>query len=135
MAFIDDIKDTIIDKLSEYEGVSTYVSDFGYTMTEYENANGSWLMYYDECKKFICENFDECSDFFDYYQSEFGVGLNPFEDDGNKFTTVMFIEAVESVYAQAMNNQDKYDWNDEVTVDQEFINTVISALDSVTRLW
>ena len=84
-------------------------------------------------KKSILEevknNFEFCGNFVDWYKSNIGEILNPF-DDVEKFHCIMMIFAVEGAYSYALNKTKYSDlWNEEVEITEEFVNEIEEAIE------
>ena len=130
--FVQEVKEIIIDKLNDYEGVEVYGCDLGYKLTENENATGSWFCSRFESEEFIKNNFDVCADFYEYMQFNFGkdyaAQFNPFADAEN-FVTVLFIEAVNIVINSCEFVSDI--WDEEIEITTEVIDKIKSDLENV----
>lgn len=136
---VEEIREFIIDRLEEREGNEYYLCDIGMTLTESENADGSWYYSTYEAKQEVIENWDLCGEFYEYYKNNFGdtEGLqNPF-DDVEKFHCQMMIFAVENSFNYAVNHSKNYSdyetWNEQIEITEDFINEIKEALENLTE--
>ena len=129
---LETIKGKIIYELNERIGKTVYLCDLGMELSESENANGSWYCSRYRAVEDIKSNFDTCKSFVDWYNSNVGGLLNPF-DDVEKFHCIMMIFAVENAYSSALNNTEYSDlWNEEVEITEEFVKEIETALNDIT---
>lgn len=130
-SYIDACKQHIIDTLSDYQDITLEACDLGMTLTEGENANGSWY-----CSTYKAEQDldsfgrDIVRDFIDEYKDEFGE--KPQWDaytDPENFHCLMMIMGVEKLINQLLtiNNH----WNKKITLDKETIKKLIDELENV----
>lgn len=136
---VKNIQDFILNQLKEQEGNEYYLCDIGMTLSESENADGSWYCSTYEAKQEVVENWDFCGMFYEYYESNFGStdGLkNPF-DNVESFHCSMMIFAVEGAFNYAVNNSENYSdyetWNKKVEITEEFILEIKEALENLSE--
>lgn len=123
--FIEDMKETIISRLSEYEGMTTHGCDLAYMLFERENIDGSVLCNTFKTKEFIKENFDLFGDLIEYC-SEMGLEIpNPFLEP-EKAHIVLILEASKSILSKLSIIDIK--WNEEITINQETIKQITNEL-------
>ena len=129
---LETIKGKVINELNEKIGQNVYLCDLGMELSESENANGSWYCSSYKAEEDVKANFDLCKSFVDWYNSNIGGVLNPF-DDVEKFHCIMMIFAVENAYNSALNNTEYSDlWNEETEITEEFVKAIETALNDVT---
>lgn len=119
--FNDFCKEYICEHLDEMESVTVYACDLAYTLAESDNINGS--MTYDRNKAiyFIREWWDDCADYSDYEQSNFGKRSNPFVNP-EAFMVCMVIAGVSSILSQCPIINEK--WNDKIELTPEVIEAI-----------
>ena len=128
---LESIKGKVIDELNERIGQTTYLCDLGMELSDYENANGSWYCSRYEAEEEVKANFDTCKSFVDWYNSNIGGLLNPF-DDVEKFHCTMMIFAVENAFSYALNKTEYSElWNDEFEITEEFVNAIEEAIEDI----
>lgn len=128
---LEAIKGKVIDELNERIGETVYLCDLGMELSESENANGSWYCSTFKAKEEVKNNFEFCGCFVDFYQSEFGEILNPF-DDVEKFHCIMMIFAVEGAFSYALNKTEYSElWNDEFEITEEFVKEIEKAIEDI----
>lgn len=127
-AWFEDIKENIINRLEELEGNEYYVSDIGFTLTETENANGSWYCSAWKAEQEVAEHFRQYDAIAEYMRDEFEDRTNPLLE-----TELFHCKAMICLYEQAFNCAvcDMPEWNDQITVDAAFIDRVKEALQPV----
>lgn len=122
-------KQHIIDSLPDYEGQDVYFSDLGMTLTEGENANGSWY-----CNTYKAEQDldsfgrDVVADFIKEYENEFGT--KPQHDAYTQpelFHCLMMIIGVEKMLNETKTMQDL--WNEKGKLTKKIINSIIEDLE------
>jgi hypothetical protein len=113
---LDSIKETIIERLSDYKGGTYYACDLCFTLFEGENASGSVFCNTYKTKEYIKENFDLFGDFLESYQGETGETLNPFNEP-EKCHVIFLIEAANRILCAgsfiSANWDNKIELNDE----------------------
>lgn len=121
-ATINEIKESIIDRLSDYKGTTSYGCDLAYKLFEGENANGSVYCNAFKTKEYIKANFDLFGDFLESYQSNVGETLNPFTEP--EIVHVIFLlEAVSSILGQSKFIQ--ANWDNQLELTDENIEAII----------
>lgn len=122
---VEHIKDT----LPDYEGQEIYFSDLGMTLSEGENASGSWY-----CSTYKAEQDldsfgrDVVADFIAEYENEFGS--KPQHDAYTQpelFHCLMMIIGVERI----LNNTETMQglWNEQGTLTKKIIKSIIEDLE------
>lgn len=131
---VENIKEFIVEQLEGREGNEYYLCDIGMTLSESENADGSWYCSAYQAKREIIDNWDFCGSFYEYYKDNFGDtnGLqNPFENEEG-FHCAMMIFAVNNAFNYAVDNSQNYcdyeKWNEEIEITEEFILEIKEAL-------
>jgi hypothetical protein len=128
---LETIKCKVVDELRDRIGQSYYLCDLGMVLSEDENANGSWYCSTFQAKEEVINNFDFCGSFVEFYHSNIGDLLNPFEDV-KVFHCKMMIFAVENAFCYALNKTEYSDlWNDEFEITEEFVNEIESAIEDI----
>lgn len=108
--FTADLKNQIIEKLSDYSGTNVYMCDLAFILFEGENANGSVFCNTFKTKEFIKENFDLFGDLVEYFKDNLDMTLNPFQEP-EKAHVCLLLEGAQSLLSK-LPTVDKY-WNDE----------------------
>ena len=128
---LETIKGKVIDELNERIGQTHYLCDLCMELSDYENATGSWYCSRYEAEEEVKANFDVCKSFVDWYNSNIGGLLNPF-DDVEKFHCTMMIFAVENAFSYALNKTEYSElWNDEFEITEEFVNAIEEAIEDI----
>lgn len=130
---LENIKEKVIDELRERMGQTHYLCDLGMTLTESENADGSWYCSSYKAKEDIVDNFDFCGAFYEWHKDNFGkaISCNPFEDT-ELFHCMMMIFAVEGAFNYALNKTEYSElWNDEFEITEEFVNAIEEAIEDI----
>ena len=128
---LETIKGKVIDELNERIGQTVLLCDLGMELSDYENANGSWYCSRYEAEEEVKANFDICKSFVDWYNSNIGGLLNPF-DDVEKFHCTMMIFAVENAFSYALNKTEYSElWNEEFEITEEFVNEIEVKIESI----
>lgn len=129
---LEKIKGKVIDELNERIGQTIYVCDLGMELSDNENADGSWYCSRYKAEEDIKSNFELCKSFVNWYSSNIGGLLNPF-DDLEKFHCTMMIFAVENAYCDAINKTKYMDlWNEETEITEDFVKAIETALIRIT---
>lgn len=127
-AFLDYCKDYLTDNIGEYEGQRHYLCDFGYTLTEGPNCDGSLTYSRAEAEEYLKEWWDDCSDYFEYEKFNFGTTSNPFENP-EAYMVRMVVAGVGMLWSYAVNEIGMDDnWNDKVEITAELIEKVKEAV-------
>ena len=126
--FYTDLRNTIIERLNDYEGSNVYGSELAYTLFEGENANGSVLCNTYETKEFIKNHFDLFIDFSEYHRDNFGESLDIFAEP-EKAHVILLLEAAQVV----LSNLDTVNefWNDSKELTEELINAIVEELNKL----
>ena len=126
--FIQDLKNTIKDRLNDYAGGSYYGCDLAYTLFEGENANGSVFCNTYETKQFIKANFDLFGALVDYVKQHMDMSLKPFNEP-EKAHVILLLEASQSLLAKCKLVDTK--WNDEIELTAKNIKTLCAQIDAL----
>ena len=128
------IIEDIPDRLDDYIGTREYKEEIAYLLTESENANGSWYCSEYKAEQEIKKNFELCGDFVKWHKDIFGdeFTYNPFLETEN-FHCCMMICAYENVFNQAVSDHKK--WNEEIEINDKFIEYVADHLKSVENIF
>ena len=130
--FIDDCKKDIMDRLEDYKDTEHYLCDIGFMLTEGENVNGSWYCNSSMAESELFNNHEVFGYIWNECKFQFGPDfmgdLNPF-DDAERVHVVLMIELYRMLFDMAVSDFDE--WNDLVTIDDDFIERVREALDDV----
>ena len=131
---LEEIKKDIIERLNERIGQEHYLCELGMILTENENANGSWYCSEYKAEQEIKKNFELCGDFVKWHKDNFGdeFTYNPFLETEN-FHCCMMICAYENVFNQAVSDHKK--WNEEIEINDKFIEYVADHLKSVENIF
>ncbi|MFM2203700.1 MAG: hypothetical protein RLZZ605_664 [Bacteroidota bacterium] len=126
--FISDFKNTLIDKLNDYQGGTYYACDLSSTLFEGENANGSVLCSTYQTKEFIKANFDLFGDLVEYCQDNMDMALNPFSEP-EKAHVILLLEASSAILSKCPLI-DK-NWNNEIELTPKVIKTLIKQINAL----
>lgn len=124
-AFNEFCIDFINDRLDEYKNQVIYACDLGYTLCEEINANGTVTFSYKEAKEYICEWWDDASDFSDYENFNFGERSNPFENP-EAFMVRMIIEGCNNLLSRCDYINEH--WDEEIELTEEAIKELKTDL-------
>lgn len=128
--FEQDIKDFLYERLWAYEENSFHGCDLRIELTEEENIDGCWKMYYDEAEKYIGERWDDASETYEYYIDNFGNDfapkLNPFGRNSCMFTFFMLQYGVDEILSRSKFIDDH--WDEEIKLTEETIETILSEI-------
>lgn len=139
--FLDMVKKEVVERLKDRIGQSYYACDLGFSLTDGENANGSWYCSAYKAKEDIKKYFDDYLNFSTYWHANYGEPIYFEEDPDDYHNSVecihccMMISAIESVYNQAFAKQSNYDWNAEFEITEEFIEEISKDLEEVEEVW
>lgn len=84
---IDDIREDLLDRLNDYEGVKTNIYDLGFLLSENENGTGSVFCNTYRTVNYLAENYYDVVEIVD----ELG-------DDGNIIDTAIFFDNPETFH-------------------------------------
>jgi len=126
--FIQDLKSTIIDRLSDYSGGTYYGCDLAYTLFEGENANGSVLCNTYQTKEFIKTNFNLFGDLVEYVKTNMDMTLNPFNEP-EKAHVILLLEASQTLLSR-LPFIDK-NWNNTIELNAKNIKTITKQLNEL----
>ena len=146
--FVDLVKQEVKERLPNWLGQYHYPCDLGYTLTENENSNGSWFCSRHEAREFIKNFFEDFEEYQGWYRCNFGepewfeFEPDDYHHDVESVQCRMMINAVNQCYGAAFNiaydNSDKSRrdiWNENIEIDQAFIDNITNALDEVEDIW
>jgi hypothetical protein len=123
--FTTDLKNQIIDKLNDYDGVNYYGCDLSSTLFEGENANGTVLFNTYQTKEFIKENFDLFGDLVEYCKDNMDMTLNPFSEP-EKAHVILLLEASQSILSKLPTIEKE--WNNEIELTPKMIKKITKEL-------
>jgi hypothetical protein len=128
--YIELCKQHIIDTIADYEGQEVDVSDFGHTLTEGENVNGSWYCSTYEAEQDL-DKFGRSTvaEFMEEYESEFG-DKPPYDayTEPESFHCLMMIVGVEKVWNSLGVVSDN--WNGTIKLTKKVINKIIEEVNN-----
>lgn len=128
---LETIKGKVIDELKERIGQTVYLCDLGMTLSESENANGSWYCSRYKAEEEVKNNFNFCGEFVDWYKDNFGETLNPFNDVELFHCTMMFF-AVEGAFSCALNKTEYSElWDEKFEITKEFVDEIEKAIEDI----
>lgn len=120
--FVDYVKQYILDHIEDYEGTSQYGADWGFTLTEGPNCDGTLTYSTAEAKEYLREWWDECSEYWEYEKLNFGENQhNPF-DNPEAYMVCMVIEGVRTILSR-VPCIDKH-WNENMTMTKRRIKEI-----------
>lgn len=137
--FIKMVKSEVADRLTNRVGQLVYPCDLGFSLTDYENCNGSWYCSEYEAKEDIKKYLDEFSAFQSYYRCNFGEPIW-FESEPDDYHhsiecvhCTFMISAIECCFNQAFNKAFGNDdtWNHKVEITEEFVFKIIEGLKEI----
>ena len=126
--FITDLKNTISDRLNDYEGTNIYMSELSYTLFQCENTSGSVLCNTYKTKEFIKANFDLFGDLVTHVKDNMDMLLNPFAEP-EKAHVILMLEASSQILSK-LKTVDK-NWNEELELTPKLIEKLKKELDSL----
>ena len=127
--WFEDIKEDIISRLEDMTEQEQYLCDIGFFLTEYENTNGSWYCSTYKAKEEMQENWEEFGAIAEYMHDNWGCNTNPLLES-EKFHCQAMICLYEQVFNYAVCDFDE--WNEEITIDADFVERVKDALENVS---
>ena len=130
--FLESVKSDIIRRLEGIEGESMYLCDIGFELTMNENNTGSWYCSEFDAKNEIMENFELFGEAAEYMRDNFEDTTNPLLD-----TELFHVKAMIAIYESTFNAAvfDFDEWNEEIEIDDDFIERVREALESVNEIF
>ena len=129
--FFDYCKEHLLEQLEAYEGSTHYACDLGCTLCE-DARNGTLTFSTYEAQKYLQTWWWECGDYWEYEKFHFGEHMhNPF-DAPEAYMVCMVIRGVEDILSQCKSIEDN--WNEEVTLDEDFLKNLRSEIDEVTGI-
>jgi len=137
--FVDLIKQEVKERLPNWLGQHHYPCDLGYTLTEYENANGSWFCSRYEAREFIKKFFEDFEEYQGWYRWNFGepewfeAEPDDYHHDIESVQCRMMINAVDQAFNIAFGNNDI--WNEKTEITEEFCDKIEKALEEVENIW
>lgn len=122
---IQEIKQDIIDRLSDYKGGNYYGADLAYKLFEGENANGSVFCNTYKTEQYIKANFELFGEFLEHYKANFGEYLNPFAEP-EKCHVIFLLEAAQAILLQCPLVEEN--WNNNLELSDKNIETLIEQI-------
>ena len=130
--FFDYCKEHLLQRLEDYKGTSEYACDLGYTLCERENCDGTLTYSTYEAKQYLKEWWDECGEYLEYENRNFGENrYNPFENP-EAFMVCMVIEGVNSILSQCESINEA--WCDNIELSGEFLEKLCKEIEEVTEI-
>jgi len=121
-SFKDYCKNYILDHIDEYDGQTHYGCDFGFTLTDAPNVDGTLTYSAYEAKEYLREWWDECGAYWDYEMNNFDEHPhNPF-DEPEAYMVCMVIEGVNAILANEPHIEES--WNDKLELTEEVIEDI-----------
>ena len=133
MTYTQTCKQHIIDTIADWQDQDIEVSEFGHTLSEGENANGSWY-----CSTYKAEQDldafgrDAVAEFIDEYKSNFGELPYDAYTEPESFHCLMMIVGVENVFNQLAAVQNI--WDKKVKLTKKLIKKIIDELKQLPDL-
>jgi hypothetical protein len=122
---IEEIKQTIVERLSDYKGTTTHGADLAYKLFEGENVNGSVLCNTYKTKEFIKENFELFGELVEHVEQNMDMVLNPFAEP-EKAHVFLLLEASQSILSTCPTI-DKH-WNEQIELTDKFIKKLTKEI-------
>ena len=126
--FAAELIETIISRLNDYKGTTSYMCDLSSVLFESENANGSVLYNTYQTKEFIKENFDLFGALVEYVKDNMDYNLNPFSEP-EKAHVILLLEASQSILSK-LPTIEKF-WNDEKEFSPKLIKQLTKELNAL----
>ena len=126
--WFNNIKSDMIDRLSDMEDREIYLCDIGFELTYSENTTGSWYCNAFKARQEIGEHWHEFGLIAEYMHDNWEDSTNPLLDP-ELFHVRAMICLYECLFNHAVRNRD--DWNDEITIDSDFIESVKSEMPNI----
>ena len=138
--FIKVLKEEIIERLNDRINQECYPGDIGFLLTDTENADGSWYCSEYSAKEDLKKYFDEFLSYQGWYHTEFG------EPDWFEAEPDDYHHSVESVHCRfmilsieiafniALSKTDYYSDEDKITITEDFINDIKTALSEISDI-
>ena len=128
--FYKDIKYFIFDRLEDYNGNEYYTCDLLHELTLNENMDGCYVFDTGSAIDFIKNNWEIAECTFNYYDSEIGMTINPFEDPC-VYTFYMLQYGVDQVLMQLDFIQDN--WSDSIVINDSNIVEITNELNELIK--
>ena len=126
----DFVKDIVIDKLHEYEGIKVYGCDLGYTLLESYNIDDVYFYYDDKAIDFISKHFRDFGEIVEEITFQLGSESIPnvfYYPD--RFCVVCFLEVASYILGQCKYVEDN--WNNSFELTKEVIEIIENELSEV----
>ena len=135
-SFVKYCKDYIENNIEALEDSDVYGSELALSICEYDNANGTMTYSAKKAEQYIKEWWDDCAEFYEYAVFNFGddyaaKNLNVFADS-EKFMFMMVFEGIGFLLSRVSVIEEN--WNDEITLDKETIDTIIDEVSEMTEI-
>lgn len=124
--FEDEMKDFIVEKLNELEGLIVYACDLTSELTRDDNAVGAYIIGYSDALDYISEHISEAADAWNYYNDELNYPINPFEYP-ELFTYCMLDYGVHEIMGRVKYVSDH--WDDQITLDKPTIGIITAQIE------
>jgi hypothetical protein len=126
--WFNNIKLDMIDRLGDMEGREICLCDIGFELTYSVNTTGSWYCSTFKARQEIGEHWQEFGLIAEYMRDNWEDTTNPLLDS-ELFHVRAMICLYERLFDHAVRNRD--DWNDEITIDSDFIESVKSEMPDI----
>lgn len=130
--FLENVKSDILYRLEQMEGETEYLCDIGFKLTETENCNGSWYCSSYKATEEVKSNFDIFGKAAEYMRDNWCDTTNPFLE-----TELFHVKAMICIYENTFNAAvSSFDeWNDEIEINEEFVQRVKEAFEDVYNIF
>jgi hypothetical protein len=129
-SYIDYLKSFIKDNMSGYEGKKFDDGrELADMLTEGINANGTATYSAYEAKQYIIEWFDDCGDFVNWYQNDFGDPTHNAFERPELFHCQMVIIGIENMLSQIETLDNPF------TLTKYRMNKIIQAIENITEVF
>lgn len=115
----------ILERMAEYIGQELYREDLAYTLTENENATGSFTCNAWSSREFIVYNWREAANFKGDWETEVGDQLPDAMFESEAFEVCFMIEAIRKILAESVvldQAEEECEWANMVTITQDLID-------------
>ena len=127
----NDVIDLLINEMEDYEDEQVYCSEFAYSLLERYNVDGSITYSTYKAIEWIQAHFEELGEVVEEIQANFGddYHLPNVFDRPEAFMVVIFLEVGSYLASQCQFINDN--WNEEVTLTRDVIDTIKSQLEAL----
>lgn len=126
----DFVKDIVVDKLYDYEDLSSYGCDLAYTLLESYNIDGVYFYNDYKATEFIKNHFEDLGEIVEEITFELGSDNIPnIFDCPDKFCVVIFLEVASYILGQCKTIEKS--WDEELILDKKTIENIINELKEI----